>query len=140
MIDSSWAFATAAVRVETPSLEYTERRWACTVRGLTTRRLAMSAFVRPSATSRRTSRSRRVRVAAAGRFRDVDELQDHPLDLERGLLRRHPLAGLVLPGPLRTGQLASRRAVALLVVVVAVPEVPATELVVPACERAETAV
>ena len=54
---ATWA---AAVRLVTSSFSKMDRRWACTVRGLSTSLSAMSALLRPSATSRRTSTSRDV--------------------------------------------------------------------------------
>ncbi len=57
--------ATAAVRVGTPSLVRTDRTWDSTVFAVMPSRRAISAVVRPPATSRMTSRSRRVTHACS---------------------------------------------------------------------------
>ena len=50
--------------------------WRCTVCSLTTRREAICLFVRPSARSWRTSRSRRVTVGADGLVTDARTLRE----------------------------------------------------------------
>lgn len=64
---SSNARRAASRRVAAPSLRSTAATWCSAVRGDTTRRSAISAFVRPSATRMRTSSCRLVRPAGFAR-------------------------------------------------------------------------